>query len=344
MMPHQFIWQLYDMTSQYITELPPYCSPQLWTSTCPLIFYARVEMHHSERVFRQFGMIQNIPPFLQDRDTELHRFDPHHIQYISVWIRRFETIVRKPLIRDTVTRDGYDKWYDRVTHHFISPANKVQTPGYQVGDASLMQFLADQLTSFNISARMRPLEDLTAANSLLERYISVGEQAATLLVSRDLPSEQPQPPDDTQTTINRRRRGRTQRSSSSVEGDTTSRTQILPFTGHASTSYHCPPAADVAGPSTLFVSSDDVYRPVPVSEDYFPFTPYDPTAYTYSQVQLNIGLRLMPENVSRPEFNISSVPFPPMTSMYRNHIHDTSSSTKGNRNRRPRGCGTGGHY
>ncbi|KAI3451219.1 hypothetical protein Pfo_007884, partial [Paulownia fortunei] len=217
-----------------------------------------------------------------------------------------------------------------------------------------------------------------AANSLLERYISVGEQAATLLVSRDLPSqmpsEQPQPPDDTQTTINRRRRGRTQRSSSSVEGDTTSRTQIPPFTGHASTSYHCPPAADVAGPSTLLVSSDDVYRPVPVSEDYFPFTPYDPTAYTYSQVQLNLGLGLMPENVSRPEFNISPVPFPPMTSMYRDHIHDTSSSSyhntyvddnsqtdeisqyfdtvaqnrgdraRGHRNRRPRGCGTGGHY
>ncbi|KAI3451445.1 hypothetical protein Pfo_008110 [Paulownia fortunei] len=71
----QFIWQPYDMTSQYITELPPYCSPQLWTSTCPLIFYARVEMHHPERVLRQFGMIQNIPPFPQDRDTDLHRFD-----------------------------------------------------------------------------------------------------------------------------------------------------------------------------------------------------------------------------------------------------------------------------
>ncbi|KAI3451446.1 hypothetical protein Pfo_008111, partial [Paulownia fortunei] len=81
------------------------------------------------------------------------------------------------------------------------------------------------------------------------------------------------------------------------------------------------------GPSTLLVSSDDVYRPVPVSEDYFPFTPYDPTAYTYSQVQLNLGLGLMPENVSRPEFNISPVPFPPMTSMYRDHIHDTSSSS-----------------
>ncbi|KAI3461653.1 hypothetical protein Pfo_018316 [Paulownia fortunei] len=322
------------MTSQYIIELPSYCSPQLWTSTCPLIFYARVEMRHPER----------------DCDTYLHRFDrrgyigfdweAHHIQYISAWIRRFETIVRRPLIRDTVTRDdGYDEWYDRVTRRFISPANR-----------------ADQLTSLNISARMRPLEDLTAANSLLERYISVGKQVTTLLVSRDLPSQMPseqaQPLDDTQITINRRRRGRTQRSSSSVEGDTTSRTQIPPFTGHASTSYHCPPAAD----------------------DYFPFTPFDPIAYMYSHVQLNLDLGLMPENISRPEFNISPVPFPPMTSMYRDHIHDTSSSSyhntyvddnsqtdeisqyfdtvaqnrgeraRGYRNRRPRGCGTDRHY
>ncbi|KAI3461665.1 hypothetical protein Pfo_018328 [Paulownia fortunei] len=321
-------------------------------------------MHHPERVLRQFGMIQNIPPFPQDRDTDLHRFDrrvyigfdweAHHIQYISAWIRRFETIVHKPLIRYTVTRDdGYDEWYDRVTRRFTSPANRVQTTGYQVGDASLMQFLADQLTSLSISARMRPLEDLTATNSLLERYISVGEQAATLLVSQDLPSEQPLPPDDIRTTINRRRRSRIERSSSSVEGDTTSRTQIPPFTGHASTSYHCPPTADAAGPSTLLISSDDVYRPVPVSD---------------------LRLRLMLENVSRPEFNISHVPFPPMTSMYRDHIHDTSSSSchntyvddnlqtdeisryfdtiaqnrgeraRGRRNRRPRGCGTDRHY
>ncbi|KAI3457445.1 hypothetical protein Pfo_014108 [Paulownia fortunei] len=318
------------MTSQYITELSPYCNPQLWTFICPLIFYVRVEMNHLERVFRQFEMIQNIPPFPQDRDIDLHRFDrmeyigfdweAHHIQYISSWIKKFETIVRKALIRDTVTRDDvYSEWYDRVTHRFISPANRIQTTCYQVGDAYLMQFLVDQLTSLSISAWMRPLKDLTAANSLLERYISIGEQATTLLISRDLPLqmplEQPQPSDNTQTTINRRRGSRTKRSSSSVKGDTISRTQIPPFTGHALISYHCPPA-----------------------------------------------------------FNISPILFPPMTSMHRDHIHDTSLSSYHNtyvddnsqtneisqyfdtvahnrgerareyKNRRPRGCGTGGYY
>ncbi|KAI3463698.1 hypothetical protein Pfo_020361, partial [Paulownia fortunei] len=137
--------------------------------------------------------------------------------YISAWIRRFETIVRRPLIRDAITReDVYDEWYDRVTHHFILSTNRVQTIGYQVGDASLMQFL---------------------------------------------------------TMLNRRMMSYTERSSSSVEGDTTSRTQIPHFTGHTSLSYHCPLAADVARPSTLPVSPDDVYRPVPVSDNYFPFHP-----------------------------------------------------------------------
>ncbi|KAK4408144.1 protein MAINTENANCE OF MERISTEMS [Sesamum angolense] len=48
-------------------------NPQLWRSICPLIFYAIVEMHHSERVLRQFGMMQNIPDQPDTRDMSLHK-------------------------------------------------------------------------------------------------------------------------------------------------------------------------------------------------------------------------------------------------------------------------------
>ncbi|KAL0311403.1 UNVERIFIED_CONTAM: Serine/threonine-protein phosphatase 7 long form [Sesamum angustifolium] len=57
----QFIWQLYDMESNVIMAYAGDFNPQLWRSICPLIFYAIVEMHHPERVLRQFGMMQNIP-------------------------------------------------------------------------------------------------------------------------------------------------------------------------------------------------------------------------------------------------------------------------------------------
>ncbi|KAL0366486.1 UNVERIFIED_CONTAM: Serine/threonine-protein phosphatase 7 long form [Sesamum radiatum] len=61
MQSDQFIWQPYDLDSDVIMAYAADFNPQLWRSSCPLIFYAIVEMHHPERVLRQFGMRQNIP-------------------------------------------------------------------------------------------------------------------------------------------------------------------------------------------------------------------------------------------------------------------------------------------
>ncbi|KAL0336969.1 UNVERIFIED_CONTAM: Serine/threonine-protein phosphatase 7 long form [Sesamum calycinum] len=69
----QFIWQPYDMESNVIMAYAGDFNPQLWRSICPLIFYAIVEMHHPERVLRQFGMMQNIPNQPDTRDMSLHK-------------------------------------------------------------------------------------------------------------------------------------------------------------------------------------------------------------------------------------------------------------------------------
>ncbi|KAL0417854.1 UNVERIFIED_CONTAM: hypothetical protein Sradi_1198900 [Sesamum radiatum] len=69
----QFIWQPYDMESNVIMAYAGNFNPQLWRSICPLIFYAIVEMHHPERVLRQFGMMQNIPDQPDTRDMSLHK-------------------------------------------------------------------------------------------------------------------------------------------------------------------------------------------------------------------------------------------------------------------------------
>ncbi|KAK4384995.1 protein MAIN-LIKE 1 [Sesamum angolense] len=60
-----------------------------------LIFYAIVEMHHPERVLRQFGMMQNIPDQPDTRDMSLHKITRsnrtgtdwvlQHILYITRW-------------------------------------------------------------------------------------------------------------------------------------------------------------------------------------------------------------------------------------------------------------------
>ncbi|KAL0340390.1 UNVERIFIED_CONTAM: Serine/threonine-protein phosphatase 7 long form [Sesamum radiatum] len=69
----QFIWQPYDMESNVIMAYAGNFNPQLWRSICPLIFYAIVEMHHPERVLRQFGMMQNIPDQPDTRDMSIVR-------------------------------------------------------------------------------------------------------------------------------------------------------------------------------------------------------------------------------------------------------------------------------
>ncbi|KAL0413603.1 UNVERIFIED_CONTAM: hypothetical protein Sradi_1562000 [Sesamum radiatum] len=68
MQEDQFIWQPYDMDSDRIMAYAADFTPELWRSTCPLIFYAIVEIHHPERVLRQFGMRQNIPEMPDSRD------------------------------------------------------------------------------------------------------------------------------------------------------------------------------------------------------------------------------------------------------------------------------------
>ncbi|KAK4409287.1 protein MAIN-LIKE 1 [Sesamum angolense] len=65
--------QPYDMESNVIMAYTGDFNPQLWRSICPLIFYAIVEMHHPERVLRQFGMMQNIPDQPDTRDMSLHK-------------------------------------------------------------------------------------------------------------------------------------------------------------------------------------------------------------------------------------------------------------------------------
>ncbi|KAL0435107.1 UNVERIFIED_CONTAM: Serine/threonine-protein phosphatase 7 long form [Sesamum radiatum] len=114
MQSDQFIWQPYDLDSDVIMAYAADFNPQLWRSSCPLIFYAIVEMNHPERVLRQFRMRQNIPKAIDTRDMSLHQisrknrtgtdWNLQHIQYISRWQRRYDTVVQRPPIsnrRDT---------------------------------------------------------------------------------------------------------------------------------------------------------------------------------------------------------------------------------------------------
>ncbi|KAL0423054.1 UNVERIFIED_CONTAM: protein MAINTENANCE OF MERISTEMS [Sesamum radiatum] len=152
----QFIWQPYDMDSNVIMAYAWDFNPQLWRSICPLIFYTIVEMHHPERVLRQFGMMQNIPDQPDTRDMSLHRTTRsnrtgtdwvlQHILYITRWQRRYDTVIeRQPISNRRDTDRGYWEWYNNITRHFVSSSTdrRVES-GYQPGDAPVLQIVPQQ--------------------------------------------------------------------------------------------------------------------------------------------------------------------------------------------------------
>ncbi|KAL0298796.1 UNVERIFIED_CONTAM: hypothetical protein Sradi_6539400 [Sesamum radiatum] len=152
----QFIWQPYDMESNVIMAYAGDFNPQLWRSICPLIFYAIVEMHHPERVLRQFGMMQNIPDQPDTRDMSLHKITRsnrtgtdwvlQHILYITRWQRRYDTVIqRQPISNRRDTDRGDWEWYNNITRHFVSSSTdrRVES-GYQPVDAPMLQIVPQQ--------------------------------------------------------------------------------------------------------------------------------------------------------------------------------------------------------
>ncbi|KAK9998054.1 hypothetical protein SO802_017657 [Lithocarpus litseifolius] len=73
MHPNQVVWQPYEAE---LGHLPAFCvaGRDVWTARVPLVCFWLVEKHTPERVVRQFGMVQEIPPNV-DTDDALHAID-----------------------------------------------------------------------------------------------------------------------------------------------------------------------------------------------------------------------------------------------------------------------------
>ncbi|KAK4389156.1 Serine/threonine-protein phosphatase 7 long form [Sesamum angolense] len=162
--------QPYDMESNVIMAYAGDFNPQLWRSICPLIFYAIVEMHHPERVLRQFGMMQNIPDQLDTRDMSLHKITRsnrtgtdwvlQHILYITRWQRRYDTVIqRQPISNRRDTDRGYWEWYNNITRHFVSSStNRRVENGYQPGDAPVLQIVTQQVNTLQTLFQSKPVD------------------------------------------------------------------------------------------------------------------------------------------------------------------------------------------
>ncbi|KAL0350129.1 UNVERIFIED_CONTAM: Serine/threonine-protein phosphatase 7 long form [Sesamum radiatum] len=364
----QFIWQPYDMESNVIMAYAGDFNPQLWRSICPLIFYAIVEMHHPERVLRQFGMMQNIPDQPDIRDMSLHKITRsnrtgtdwvlQHILYITRWQRRYDTVIqRQPISNRRDTDRGYWEWYNNITRHFVSSSTdrRVES-GYQPGDAPMLQIVTQQVNTLQTLFQSKPVdvEGYRQLVAQLEHEVQIIAEAI-----KHQPQQTATPSNSAPTTSHRQRRSSSQMSIGSVErGDI---------------------GVDIAGPSTAYTPQDyyvpqppqDYYVPQPSQDDWFQSTSYMPShaeAYS-SHVDLDLGLGI--NQPYAPEYNISPVPFPSF-SAYRDNVESSSAASSsglhinsggddndgqnepiqnmGEEIRRPRrqrhrrNCGTGGHF
>ncbi|KAL0392394.1 UNVERIFIED_CONTAM: hypothetical protein Sradi_2462200 [Sesamum radiatum] len=254
---------------------------QLWRSICPLIFYAIVEMHHPERVLRQFGMMQNFPDQPDTRDMSLHKITRsnrtgtdwvlQHILYITRWQRRYDTVIQdNPFSNRRDTDRGYWEWYNNITRHLFRRLLLRVESGYQPGDAPMLQIVTQQVNTLQTLFQSKPVdvEGYRQLVAQLEHEVQIIAEAI-----KHQPQQTATPSNSAPTTSHRQRRSSSQMSIGSVErGDI---------------------GVDIAGPSTAYTPQDyyvpqppqDYYVPQPSQDDWFQSTSYMPShAEAYSHM------------------------------------------------------------
>ena len=128
----QFLWRPYiqpEVSRLIVVDIPP-----VSRATVPIICFVTVEIHQADKVMRQFGLRQNIPPESVNLD-QVHRDDlrgrndrdwvAHHHQWIAIWNDRQNRIIQDtPFSGNGHLRDEtlYMQWYINHTIRYISPS------------------------------------------------------------------------------------------------------------------------------------------------------------------------------------------------------------------------------
>ncbi|KAK9089684.1 hypothetical protein Scep_028766 [Stephania cephalantha] len=128
--PDEVNWEPYPET--VIRDLPAYCSSgrAIWRTRAPLLFFCVVEMYNPDRVMRQFGLKQKIPP-LHSTSMKLHKIDlrgktdkdrsAEHSAYVCLWNERASNIATDEILEEPLEfYDPYMLWYRRITRRFMS--------------------------------------------------------------------------------------------------------------------------------------------------------------------------------------------------------------------------------
>ncbi|KAL8522936.1 hypothetical protein ACS0TY_013041 [Phlomoides rotata] len=141
---------------------------------CPLINIDIVEIHHSNRVLRQFGMVQGIPLPINATHASLHGlsrrgkvgFDwvTKHANWIEYWRSKRPYSPTVPI-----------NWYNRITWRLISPDQyTAEIRGYQPPRTSARDVMACLFSHLKISSNRTRIDDRESMEDLItttHRYV-----------------------------------------------------------------------------------------------------------------------------------------------------------------------------
>ncbi|KAM0901667.1 hypothetical protein ACQ4PT_019826 [Festuca glaucescens] len=151
----QLKWEPYMLIES--SSLPPLCTKDadLWITQAPLINFPIVEMYLPERVMRQFGLRQCIPPPFRPTLQTLHRisrrgrerenWEETHHEYIQEWEARRHRIFREAEQYDLSSYDEYLQWYSGATRRYLVPSTSDDAEAgllSQPDDSSDLQYKA----------------------------------------------------------------------------------------------------------------------------------------------------------------------------------------------------------
>ncbi|XP_059301946.1 serine/threonine-protein phosphatase 7 long form homolog [Lycium ferocissimum] len=119
-----FIWMRY---AAILDGLPAFCKAGqgVWRSRCPLIHLDIVEDHMPERVLRQFGHTQSIPPDVRHELRHYQRddratVDDAFLAFMAVqlhrWEHRLDTLA---MVGHLTPIQDYMRWYHQITRRLI---------------------------------------------------------------------------------------------------------------------------------------------------------------------------------------------------------------------------------